>query len=410
MSNPSNLAAVIYEAESPTGFGEDVTTFGTLRLPVIESVDVSTLKHEKHDAQRVNQYRQEGTQWILGAQAGSTFKTKFWLTGHGSPTSGATTVTAIETLLGIVIGNVIATASAGTTFSGGTATAPTTTASGTLAAGGLFRAGTLGDGRGNGQFYPVGTHVATALTPLVALDGAPLNGDVLHSAVILYPNESPTASAVTSIRMLVQTANLRYELHGCVPTGFVITGGNTGERLAIEITWAVAWWRHSTVAFPSAVATDSSLPSVNAAGSFVVGDVGDATRNKRSIRNFTIEWTLGMELLVGPGGVNPYQTVIGARRTTDTVKLTWTEDADATTLTPALHAMAVGTTFKHVCYTLSTTAGSAVGFYFPRVCITSVPTQKADGNMNRLPIEAMAYTGPTSTNDLTLSCARIARA
>lgn len=408
MSNPSNLGAIVYEPE--TNFGENVSTFGELRLPVIEGIDVATLQHEKFDAARVNQYRQEGTQWILGSQAGSTIKTKFWLTGHGSPTGDAVTISKIETLLGTVIGNVVRAATSGTTLTGGTKGSLTTTASGTFAPGSLCRVGVLGDGRGNGQFYPVGDHTSTTLTPLVELDDDPEDGDVLHSAVILHPPEDPTASAVKSVRMLAQTANLRYELHGCVATEWSITGTNTGERLAIEVTWAVAWWRHSTATFPSAVATDSTLPATNAAGSFAVEDVGTGTRSKRSIRNFTLEWTAGVELLVGPGGVNEHQVVINARRTTDSVKIGWTEDAPAATLTPELHTMGVGTVFKHVCYTLGTTAGTAVGFYFPRVAITSVPVQTRDGNINRMTVSGMAYTGPDATSDLSLSCIRIARA
>jgi hypothetical protein len=39
----------------------------------------------------------------------------------------------------------------------------------------------------------------------------------------------------------------------------------------------------------------------------------------------------------------------------------------------------------------------------PNACITNVAEQKADGNLNRLTIEAMAYTGGTTTNNLTLA-------
>ena len=209
MSNPGQLGSITYEAES--GFAPDVTTFTTLRLPIIAPVDASGLVHNKLDSNRVVQYRNDGTAWILGTMGGS-FKTKFYLPGHGSTTSGATSITALETLLGLVFGNAAVSSANGTTLTGGTATAPTTTASGTFSAGSLCFVGSLGDTRGGGQGYAISTHVTTTLTLLTALIGAPTNGDVLYSATTIYPSESPTSTTVTSLRFLLQTANLMLSL------------------------------------------------------------------------------------------------------------------------------------------------------------------------------------------------------
>lgn len=400
MSNPSALGAVEYEAES--SWAEDVTTFATHRLPVLGAIDTSGLTHDKMAPERVVQYRNDGTQWILGTQGGS-FKTKIHLAGHGATTAGSPTLDALETWLGIAIGNVALSASASTTLTGGTAAVPTTTASGTFSAGGACRVGSLGDGRGGGQLYAITTHTTTSLTLRGALGGAPTNGDVLYPVAQIYPSESPTAATVSSTRMRVLTGNLCYELHGCFPTALSITGLNPGEIPMAEITWGVSWWRYSTGTFPSTVTSNQYSPAPIAAGSLNVQVVGTTTRSTRTYRSMSLDWTLGIEPLVGPGGVNQYQKIVGARRTPDKVKLTWTEDADTATTTPILPGFGTGTSVYHIEFTGSAVAGSAVGFTAPRACVTNVAIQKADGNINRLTIEAELYTSTVSTSALTLA-------
>lgn len=400
MSNPSALGAICYEAES--AWGEDVTTFSTFRLPVLDAVDASGLEHAKDGPGRVEQYRTAGSQHVLMTMGGS-FKMKLDLTGHGSTMVGSPTLEQIETFLGIVFGNVALSASASTTLTGGTAAVPTTTASGTFSAGGLCRIGALGDGDGDGQMYAIGTHVTTTLTLLGALNGAPVNGAVLYPVAQIYPSSSPTSTSITGTRFLLQTANLMYECHGCYPTAVSFSGLNTGERPQIEITWGVSWWRYSTATFPSAVTSDQFNPAPVAAGSFNVQTVGTTTRNARSVRGVSIDYTLGVEPLLGPGGVNAYQKIVGAVRTNDSIKITWTEDADAATTTPVLPGYGTATNSKYIVYSLSATDGSAVGFKFPKVCIDSVGVQKADGNINRITCSGMAYTGDTTTSALTLA-------
>jgi hypothetical protein len=406
MANPGALGSITYETEA--SFGVDTTTFTTLRLPITAPVDASGLVHNKVDSQRVVQYRNDGTAWILGTMGGS-FKTKFFLPGHGSTTSGATTITALETLLGLVFGNAAVSAAAGTTLTGGTAAAPTTTASGTFSAGSLCFVGSQNDTRGGGQGYAIATHVTTTLTLLTGLIGAPTNGDVLYSATTIYPSEAPTSTSVTSLRFLLQTANLMYECHGCWPMSLSISGLNPGELPSIEVTWGVAWWRYSTTTFPSTVATDTSNPGPVAGGSLQVNTVGTATNAPRTLqRNFTVDYTLGMVELRGPGGVNQYQDIVGCRRTPDQIKVTWTEDADAATTSPVLPGYGTSTNRKHLLYSSSTAAGSRIAMYFPNLAITNVAVQKVDGNLNRLTCEAQAYTGSTTTSDLTLSAFRLA--
>lgn len=412
MSNPSALAAIEYEAEANGAFGEDVTTFATHRIPHRGKVDVSGLKHDKVDSERVVQYRNDGTQWVLMTQGGS-FKTLMDLPGHGATTVGSPTLDALETFLGYVFGNVALSAAASTTLTGGTANVPTTTASGTFSAGGLCVIGTLGDGRGNAQMYPIATHLTTNLTLLLAMDNAPTNGDVLYPVAQMYTSEIPTNAGLTAagttpgLRFRLLTANLRYECHGCYPTAISLSGFDPGGRPQIEITWAVSWWRYSTATFPSVVASNQYNPAATAAGSIVVQDFGTVTRVKRSARNFKIDYTLGIVPLEGPGGVNAFQKCVGCRRTPDKIKVSWTEDVDAATLTPTLPGFGTATTFKHLMATYSTAIGSRVGMYFPRLAVTNVPIQRDDGGINRVMIEAEAQVSTTTTNDLTLSAFRM---
>src|SRR5678815_1724705 len=178
MGNPGALGAITFETEA--SWGVDTTTFTTLRLPIIAAVDATGLVHTKVDSERVVQYRNDGSQWILSTMSGS-FKTKMYLPGHGSSTSGATTSTAYETLLGYVFGAAAVSAASGTTFTGaGTVSAPTTTASGTFAAGSIGFAGSLGDTLANGQAFVVSTHAATTLNVLTALAGVPSNTHVCY--------------------------------------------------------------------------------------------------------------------------------------------------------------------------------------------------------------------------------------
>lgn len=407
MANPAFASAIEIEAE--TNFGENVTTFATYRIPVLGPVDCSGLKKAKIANARATQYRNSGSKFIEGPYSGS-FTTRVHLFGHGSSTAGATTVSAHETWLGNVLGGTpAASAASGTTFTGGTATIPTTTASGTFTPGAIGFAGALGDGRGNGQAFVVGSHTTTNLTLLNALDAAPTNGDACRSAVMLFPNESATLTTVQSYRMRLLTSSLRYECHGVFPTGFVVGGLNAGETPYAEITWSVAWFVESVGgSFPSAVATNTANPSVIAGGSLVIEAVGTTTRTKYSARNFSIDYSQGMRTDRGPGGVVADQDIVGCRRMTDAVKVTVTIDAPAATATPGLKTLFQGGPY-HALWTGSTTNGSAIAAYFPNLepC-DEYTVQRIDADTNRMTISFMAYTGATTTSELTMSCVRFA--
>ena len=414
MSNASALGAVEYEVEST--FGENVSTFATHRIPIASKIDLSGLKHDKIESDRVVQRLQDGTPHILGAQEGS-FKLKMWAAGHGSTTAGTPTVDAVETFLAYVFGtpasNGTLSGSASTTLTGGTAAVPLTTASATFPAGGMAFIGALGDARGNGQAVAIATHVTTTMTLLTAIDGAPSNGDVLYPTVAFMLPEDATAASTTvlGLRFRVRTANLAVELHGCYPTAVTLGGTNTGDIPFWEVTFGIAWWQYTATSGVSSVTQNQYNPAPVAAGSLFVAAVGTSTRTKRTCRSFSVSIALGVVPLLGPGGANAYQKIVGAKRVPSKIAVHWTEDADAATATPALDGFYTGTTRYHALYTLSTTPGSRVALYFRNLAITAPrPMQMDDGGVNRIAIDAIAYTSSTTTSELTLSAMTIAYA
>jgi hypothetical protein len=407
MSNPYALAALEYNAE--TAFAESSSSFAK-RIEVLDAIDPSGLVWEKQEPGAVQQHMQGGSAYVLMGKSGS-FKTKHDLTGHGSTTVGSPTISDDETFWGYIWGNVSASLPTSTTLTGGTAAAPTTTASGTFPDGALASIGALGDGDGNGQLYAIDTHDTTTLNLLTALDGAPVNGAVLRAACMFYFPESTLFQGVTStvpgLRFRFLSANLQYSARGCYPTVLSLTGLSPGERPQAEVTWAVSDWDAVSATFPSALSASHNTPAPVAAGSLFVNDVGTATSAKRTHRSLTIEITMGMQGAPGPAGVGAYQSNVGCRRMPSQIKWSWIEDADATTASPVLQGWGTGTTNKHILATLSTVAGKQVGFYSPNVCVTTVPVQFNNNGINSMRFEGMAYTGTTTTNDLTLSALRM---
>lgn len=383
MSRPSALGAVCYEPEST--FGENVTTY-SIRLPTIGAVDASGLMQEKLTPDRTVQLRNEITPGVNGV-IGGEFSTKFFLTGLGSTANAAITLNALATLLGKVFGNAAAAfTAANTTLAGaGSASAPTTTAANGAVAGSLVRIGALNDGRGGGQFYGVVTHTTSVLTLLNAMLGGGINGDIVYNPACVFPSEAPTSNDITSLRFLLQTANLEVECHGVYPKSVTITGLNPGEEPSIEIRWGVAWWAFSTATFPSAVSVQTFPHAVVAAGSFFMNTFGTATRVVRNIRSFALTYNLSVIELKGPGGINQYQPVVGCKRGVDTVALEWVEDADANTLTPDLAGKWDGNSAFSIVYSASCADGSALGFKFP-YCVPDgpKPTQAGVDNLNRI--------------------------
>jgi hypothetical protein len=404
MSQSSKRGAITYEIES--AWAEDIDTTATLRLAVLGSVDTSGLIQTKLDPERVTQRRNELTPWILGTMEGS-FKTRLYLTGHGSSVQGAVSLNGHETLLGYVFGASLVSSSAGTTASGGSATAFTTAAASGFAAGSIGVLGIANDARGNGQPFVTSSHAGNTLTSLVTMDAAPSGTDLVRSGAMIHCNESPTTTSVQSLRFLLQTANLQYLCHGCFASAVAFSPWKAKERPWIEITWTVSWYEYKASTFPNTTATETFMPAPIAGGSVFMNTVGTATRVKYAVRDFQIDYTLGVEPLEGPGGVSPFQTIVGAVRTPDEIKVSFVGDADAATLTPVLPGLATGTNQQHILFGSTPTEQKTVAGYWPNVHTDSVATQMQDGGINRLRYTGRAGTGTTTTSELTMSAQRL---
>ena len=409
----SELHALEYEAESSAAnWAENVGTYATQGVPLIAPVDITKLTEEMLPPQYIMQRLQAGVAHIPGPKGG-IITTRVHIPGNGSATTGAVTQSPLANLLGYAFGKHTAGAS-GTTFAGGgTANAPTTVASGTLAPGQLLRGGTGGlsaDGRGNGAWGVLGTHVGTTANLLVGFDARPNAADILYSSDMLYlPEDANDASVpVIGIRMRFVTAGLQIEAHGCFAVARRIGGGGAGETGWVEVDWQVSWWKYTTSGtWPSTVTSTKNNPVITGNGGLFVAAVGTATRDatsKRTAAGFTVEIEGGMVAVPGHTGVHPQQTVVGARRVPAKIKIRWTEEADsAATLTPFLDTIWSGTAV-HVLFEATRSPTTGWCLYFPNCCPSGPrPLPFADNGIWRIAIELMAYTTSTTTSALTLA-------
>jgi hypothetical protein len=402
----SVLGALLSQTE--IAWGEDIDTFASpMRHPITALIDLSTLTHEKMDAARVVQYRGEGTEQIPGVMGGS-FKVRGHLHGHGSATTGATAATDLGSFLAWMIG-AATTAPSGTTFTGGTATAPTTTASGTVPTGSLIRAGLLGDGRGNGQFYATSTHSTTTLNLLTGMAVAPNAADVLYSAETIY-NVTNDCTVSESKRFFLPTADQTRIAHGCFPMSLTIGQTSPGEIPFYEAEVGVSWWEpEASLTFPVTTAGDTFNPAPNAAGSVFFAAHGTATRATLDVRAWSINITLGIIPIPGTGGVNAYQAIVGVKRGPDVITVNLTVDAAGASATPTHYTNWLTGGKWHLLYTLNSSPTQAVGIYLP--CVRYIgprPSQNDFQGRNAVNLQFGAYTNSTvTTSALTLSGIRI---
>jgi hypothetical protein len=409
MSRASALGAVLFADEA--AWGEDVSTYDA-RVAVIGQVDASGLEHAKVDSDRTTQHLSDYTHPIRTVQGG-TVRTRLYVPGHGSATTGAMSLDDHETLLGYAVGNASASAS-GTTVSGGgsTATSLTVAAAAGFAPGSIVFVGTLGDGRGNGQAAVVVSHAASTITLATALPGAPGNGDPVASAAMIYPFESASAASITPARFALLSANHSYEAHGCFPQSLTLEGLSPGELPVAEIGWGVSWWADSEETFPTATGMDTHNPAPCAGGSLFIQEAGTATRQTYSARAFRVSVDLGTAPLMGPDGGKEFQSVVGAVRTKQTVQIEIEVDAGNASEQPVWGTRWDSDTQDyHILYTLNGgSSGRRGAIYLPRACIVDRrPTQFAGDRVNRERIVFRGKTNSTTSSELVASAWRLAQ-
>ncbi len=341
MSRTPELGAALFNVESPTGWAEVQTTFGT-RVQTIGTIDVSKLSRPMLVPPYTTQLLNEIQPGVKGTYGGE-FEIEMKLTGHGSTTAGAISLNVLETLLGQALGAVAAASSSGTTATaGGTATALNVAlASGYIAGNLIGPIGSIGDGRGNGQFSVVSSHSASVINLLVAIDVLLNNGDVIRNPAVAYTIEDPTANhAMASTRWRFQSGNLQYDCRGCFIKKIVISGIGPGEEPTVRFTFGVSYFEEVAAAFPNATSVQTFPHAPVANGSLFIANYGTPTRTpdvtKLNARSFSLTWELNVVTRKGTGGVNPNQDIIGATRTRSQGSVEFVIDAPDATTTPDL--------------------------------------------------------------------------
>ncbi len=394
----SNLASVEYSTE--TTFGEDTSTYAT-RLLTLGMIDLSGLKIGREQVGVTQQRPHEDVVGVRTFYDGS-FTLEFLLTGHGGTTAGALTATELCTLLGHVVG-AKRTADVGTTgAASGTATG-LELAAGTFVAGSILRAGALGDGRGGGQAYRVGTVGSNPeATLLTAMPAALNNGDVVYAMQLVHPLETPgTCSTVQALRFRFLSPNEQYECHGCWANSLEFLNLNTVPR--VKIGFRCAWWETANTTFPSTASTDAKAGAPVANGSMFLQTYGTTTRQTFNYQDLSIRIDLSCIPIEGPGAAIDRQKVIDVRRQRCQASVSATFPAEATG-TQTLLDMYNADGYQHMLVTLSVTDGRALAFYFPRLAMQDdTPIQRDSGGLNRVMASWKALTNTVTTSDLTMA-------
>jgi hypothetical protein len=414
VSQTDRLFALEYEAEA--GWAENVSTFATHRIPCLGPI-VPDFKQDMIEPERAVQQLQGGTAPILGPKSG-TFRFRVHATGHGSATSGAVALTAMETFKGYGFGNPslgeslsapTRSAANGTTAAGGsTVSNVVTAASGTIARGSLVRLGAARDGRGGGKFYAVNNHTGTNLAlrndTQLALNAA----DVVHSAVNFYFPETIAGTAVKGLRFRFLYLDKQYLARGCWIQSITLVDTDVGQTPKWEFEVGVSEWDSTTGAtFPSAVAMSTDNPSPVCGGALHVQDVGVTTRNERNARGFTLTIQTGIQPTRGHGGLWPYQTYVGAIRTTSKIRASWIE---AVTDIATWETKYRAGTAQQLVASLSITAGSALGVHIQTLRLDKHPVLIVNDNTNAVQLEGYACAGTDTATELSQAAAVIAYA
>lgn len=396
----SSLQTLAWKTESSWAENASTMDYG---VTTNEPVALDGITQPMLEPARVVSGRLDWTNGIPGAYQDIRIAFTHHATGHGSATTGATSLSDHPRLVGNTLGAAGVSAASGDTATGGTTTVvTTTTASGSnqIAAGSLVRIGQHGDGDGEGQFYRVVSHSTNDLTVANQLAGAPAAGAVIYSASLAYPASS--ACAVTGTRARVQTADQQAVLHGGFPVGFgfSIEPGMPG-RFSHE--YQFSWPEPISTTFPTTPTADTFSPAPwTADGSCFFNEVGTSTRALLSLRAFSMNYTLGMAPQPGGSGVNGYQLYTGATRLKDTCIINFTVDAEGADTTPTWWDRWLTNGSWHMLITFNAKATQALGVYFPNLCFTgNRPYQSTMNGRNVVNVQMYAKGGQTTTTDLT---------
>lgn len=402
MSQPAQLQAVLYNTES--AFCENLSTFGTA-LPLVDSVDLTGLARKKVRNPHIKQYMSEGHHDQLAPFDEQKITLRGRMVGLGATCAGAVPSSDMWTFLGHLLGVLTNGLATGGTATGGTATAILTSmVSG--AAGGMVRAGSVGDGRGGGQWLAVNTHAASSMSPFVAAPAALNNGDVIYSSKVLYPKEDP-GEVPGTVRLQVLTSNGHFILRGCfvAENGFRVSGQMPGGVLDWELDLMVSHVQTASATFPSA-----TVPQRHAGGpalvngSVAIQETGVTTRATESVRELSLTFNIGCQGIKGPGGNFEGQCYVACRRTATSLTISMVVDAEAAgTYTWRDRFDADPNTaadYYQVLLSLLVHDGRALGLYAGRCKLVDVqPMQMAHEGFNRVRLTFEATTRITESSE-----------
>jgi hypothetical protein len=415
----SGLAAFCWEAED--SFGDSADDTYTIRHQLRDDqLDVTGLQRPMVPRGGVQQRLNEGQADIPGPFGVGTFTVTLDASGMGTTTVGDLTEPNLSKLLAHVFGNVDWTDFGGQddgTGAGVTNLEPDG-GSEAFSVGGMVRVGALGDGRGGGQAYVIGTKSGTPVDAATVLNGLavkPNDNDVIYAMGHVYPVSGGTqvltsdgSATNNTIRCVLMTNNLQWVCRGCACTGVVLSGLEPGGMPQWQLTFSTVAWGPVNQTFPSATATADYAPAPSTNGTLHWQAKGTTTRNVLSVRDFTLNIGQGMQTRMGQGGENTAQNVVGWVRTPAPTTVSITVEAEAATATPTwwdLFATSPDSiTLREGVFTANTVDGRALALYLPNCKpIGSLPTQSVVDGLNMVTMEYECLTNTVTTSELTLS-------
>lgn len=386
-----------------------ITTWGDYRLPA-EDIVLNFSQERIPDVAVQARQNVRGLSHI-GLRTATLEFTTNWPGHNTDPGTGSLTERWPVTLLGYALGGK-RTAGAGSTISGtasGVQSVSLASAAG-FSAGDVCAIGTKGDGRGDGQVLAIATVSATdgTLSLLTDAPAAPTTaGDTVSRLALVFWDETAT---LKTVRFRAEHAGTgeQFLAHGCQLSGIKITWPMDGGLPKARWTYQCAYWNRQAFTFPPSSTMESAFATPPAAGSLYLQDSGTTTRVTKTPASVELDFDLGLEPTIGPGGVATFQNITGWVRTRFSPRIALQipfETARETAWDVANQSY----TYEHMLWCSNATGGRRTGFYAPRLFYEgtrpSVPV--AVNEQTYINVMFRATEGATTTTELTRSALRL---
>ena len=345
------------------------------------------------------------------------------LYGHGTTTAGSLSQTPVARLLGHAVGNADSSVIGGSATSDSSGDSDIVSSNITLVEGQMVRAGALGDTRGGGQANVSKDVSDTTGFDMKASYTDDLNsGDVIYGLQTIFPADTTGAAHLTSnsagnnntLRFLAATGAQQWVLRGCACTGISFGGLNTGEVPSVTFTFGVAFWDDMDAAYPVALSPADKAPAPTANGSFQIQAVGTTTNNYEVIRNFAIDIAHEVFPIMGPGGINDKQVIVGWVRGGSRPTVTFDVEAQDAAASPTWSAWwetdPNTIVNKYLIYTMNVVDGRSVVWHLPNMRPAGQrPTQVEVDGLTYVSVtcEGLEFTGSDNDTNVARSSWRL---